>query len=502
MTCYLIPIGGTGVRVMKSIVYLCMAGCFDGIQFKVMCVDSDEVNGDIKELQTLLKEYNEVPHDLFPEIKLNTINGKENCVWSPLSDNGLSTRSKMRDMVRESSMEKDAKDILHFLYTDEELDKVLEGGFYGHTSIGSYFVSRQVTHDNAYSDVWKDFFDGAKADDKVFIIGSVFGGTGASGVPTISRLIKENSVTSSLPIGAVFVMPYFKPKDNDDELSKLPIDWSTFTTKAKTALSFYLNQNFDKIFSRMYFIGEDTNRFMWVENNDCGEKQHNKANPIEVYAATSLIDFLNENVGDDFVTKFMSMEQAANGQKLLTQKMLNEICDSHCFDKISDFLKFSIIYTKYLYPCIKEEYSAEKWYKEYNIKGNDNDAEALLKMCSNYLEWIKELLVKNDSNGRLNEEDEDNDLIWFHYKQYKVLYDGEPLKAAGKAGFLQKHNRYNLEELDNITAIQKDYISDKTGSTIIIDFANDFAPKSKHAHNNGVSNLKRLKIDMINAIKK
>ena len=76
MTCYLIPIGGTGVRVMKSIVYLCMAGCFDGTQFKVMCVDADEVNGDIKELQKLIKEYNEISNGMFPEIRLNKINGK------------------------------------------------------------------------------------------------------------------------------------------------------------------------------------------------------------------------------------------------------------------------------------------------------------------------------------------------------------------------------------------------------------------------------------------
>ena len=57
MSCYLIPIGGTGVRVIKALVNLCMTGCFAGTQFKVMCIDSDDVNGDIKELETLIRNY-------------------------------------------------------------------------------------------------------------------------------------------------------------------------------------------------------------------------------------------------------------------------------------------------------------------------------------------------------------------------------------------------------------------------------------------------------------
>ena len=267
---YLLPIGGTGVRVTKALLHLCMAGCFDGTQFKIMCIDSDDVNGDIKALETLLKNYKSLPGDIFPEVKLAKIEGEERCIWSPLSgDKRKDKRSSMKDMIAESHMNKDAKKILEFLYTKPEREKILEGGFYGHTSIGSYFMAQEVVKDEKYTEVWHDFFDGKKEDDKIFIIGSVFGGTGASGVLTIAGLIRDNAETENIPIGAVFVMPYFKPGTRGDEDLQLPIDWTTFTTKTKTALAFYLDQQFDEIFDTMYFIGEESDEdFMWVEYND------------------------------------------------------------------------------------------------------------------------------------------------------------------------------------------------------------------------------------------
>ena len=121
MSCYLIPIGGTGIRVMKALVNLCMTGCFAGTQFKVMCIDSDDVNGDIKELETLIRNYKNVPSDMFPELKLVKIEGEERCIWSPLSgDKKKDKRSAMKDMIAESQMSKEAKKVLQYLYTKPE----------------------------------------------------------------------------------------------------------------------------------------------------------------------------------------------------------------------------------------------------------------------------------------------------------------------------------------------------------------------------------------------
>ena len=120
MKCYLLPIGGTGVRIMKSVVQLCVAGYFDNIQFKVMCIDSDDVNGDTKELEDMISTYKGSNIGLFPKMDLAKIDGKERCIWSPLSgDRYKDKRSSMNDMVRESKLSDDAKKILNYLYTKE-----------------------------------------------------------------------------------------------------------------------------------------------------------------------------------------------------------------------------------------------------------------------------------------------------------------------------------------------------------------------------------------------
>lgn len=496
MSCYLIPIGGTGVRVMKSIVYLCMCGCFPNTSFKVMCIDSDDANGNVKELESLLKNYKEFSTDMFPKISLVTIEGEERCIWSPLSgDKRKDKHSSMRDMVAESQMGHEARKILQFLYTKEEREKILQGGFYGHTSIGSYFMAQEVVKDNAYTGVWDEFFDGIKEDDKIFIIGSIFGGTGASGVPTIARLIKDNDVTANIPIGALFVMPYFKPERTDDDSAVLPIDWTNFTTKTKTALSFYLDQQFDKIFDTMYFIGEDSDEFMYVKYNDCGANQQNKANPIELFAATSLIDYLKSKANENLVTKFLTKEVTDDGQTKLSQEMLNEIADSNCFEKLSKFLKFSILYDKYLYPCICDEYAIEGWYKYYkNIL--HKDADGLQRLCNSYLNWIKDLVIKNKISGERDYEDENGSVDWFWFKNYADLYDEKPLSSK-KQGIISKHYKYELAELDKMESIIKSNKKSQKGSDIIISFSETTSPKRADNKDGNISDLKQLMLDII-----
>lgn len=267
---YIIPIGGTGARVMRGIVYLSMAGCFNGESFKVMCVDSDETNGDVGRLEQLINLYQSLRKKLenekldnknhnnyvFPEIISADVDksaGKR-LVWSPLSGEETNSNMSMSEMVHESTMSDKIRDVYDFLYSKAERNKRLVGGFYGHTSIGSYFMAQQIVNGGRYTEVWESFFNNVNdKQDKIFIIGSVFGGTGASGVPTIARILNEMEETKNVPIGAIFLQPYFRPVTKNDVGEGLEIDWNTFTTKTKTALSYYSEQNYNAIFNEMYF---------------------------------------------------------------------------------------------------------------------------------------------------------------------------------------------------------------------------------------------------------
>lgn len=468
---YIIPIGGTGVRVMKAIVYLAMAECFDKHEkFKVMCVDSDESNGDIKKLEEIMNTYHRlVGYDTFPEIISADVDksvGKK-LVWSPLSTDRVNATSSMATMVGESLMSDKGKDIFRFLYTKEEREKVLEGGFYGHTSIGSYFMSQQIKDGDDYTTTWKNFFDGINATrDKIFIIGSVFGGTGASGVPTIARIIKETEITKDVPIGAILVQPYFKPVvKTEEEVNDLTIDWNTFTTKTKTALSYYTSQGYDEIFKIMYFIGEDDDeKFMVVDNNDCGNKQVNKANIIELFSATALLDFIKSDLEDiSFTAKFTMKEVKPDGiHTIITPNLLN-VHKLNVFSNLKTFFKFSVLFTRYYYYLIMKN-EMDKGFEYSDIQ--PSDADKMREACVSFITWIREMLVNTDSDGNIDYTKDNENINWLRSDLIE-LYTYGPLKTKPSGFGPFKSEKIIYSQLDDMSKMLKNSENELKGEEII-----------------------------------
>ena len=69
-----------------------------------------------------------------------------------------------------------------------EKETPLQEGFRGHPSIGSAVMAKMV--DLQEDETWREFRKNISNDDgeaKVFLAGSIFGGTGASGFPTIAQ---------------------------------------------------------------------------------------------------------------------------------------------------------------------------------------------------------------------------------------------------------------------------------------------------------------------------
>lgn len=499
---YIIPIGGTGARVTRAIVFLAMAGCFNGEKFKIMCVDSDESNGDVKRLEDVINTYQKLRKKLenekltnkehneyiFPEIVSAYIdkNAGKRLVWSPLSSEDTNSNMSMSEMVRESSMSNKIRDVYDFLYSKAERDKKLVGGFYGHTSIGSYFMAQQIVKDGKYTTVWENFFNNInEKQDKIFIIGSIFGGTGASGVPTIARIISEMEETKNLPIGAIFLQPYFRPILKNDDNHALKIDWNTFTTKTKTALEYYSEQGYNNIFREMYFIGEDIDKFMVVKNNECGSTQENKANIIEVIAATALLDFISRDYSDNsnsFNTRFTEKVLRENEKSTVIKKDALKVSPSKdLFENIEKFLKFSILFNRYYYHLIKyNEQDIEFHYKDIDTE----TADEMYRMCQNYVAWIRDIIVKTDDNGIVDYENCNEDILWFNSK-YTELFSSNVLesKVSGNKFFKFLQSRiYIYSELDNMENLTKEKEKQKKGEQLI----NDLSDK------NGTGGLKSL----------
>ena len=129
---------------------------------------------------------------------------------------------------------------------------------------------------------------------KICLCGSLFGGTGASGLPTIGEVVTNRliSVRSKIDVAAVMMLPYFgfqssKAIESETEYA----DSRDFLLKTEAALNFYYSQiekvkaNFDAI----YLLGG--REFSEVDFHIGWDKQNNPAHYLELYAGLAIQDF-------------------------------------------------------------------------------------------------------------------------------------------------------------------------------------------------------------------
>jgi hypothetical protein len=168
----------------------------------------------------------------------------------------------------------------------------MDVGFKGNPNIGSVVMNQIVN-----SDGFNAFANSFEQDDKIFIISSIFGGTGASGFPLLLKTLRtgnkfpNHSTINQAEIGAITILPYFRLENNDES----EIDSSTFISKTKSALAYYeKNICANNQINALYYVGDDlTNTY---ENNEGGTAQRNDAHLIEFLAATSIVDFCNSEI--------------------------------------------------------------------------------------------------------------------------------------------------------------------------------------------------------------
>ncbi len=297
---YVFGIGGTGARVLRSLSMLLASGVHlgSGIEEVVpILIDPDAGNADLTRTTYFLSLYQSIQLELnrptkneFFKTKITSITGN-----NILSINNTSNCS-FAQYIGLDTMDNTEKGLVKMLFSKENLDADMKVGFKGNPNIGSV-VLNQIIESQAFKSFEASFSQG----DRIFIVNSIFGGTGASGFPLLLKILREITVQQAQKfamlndalIGAVTVLPYFsiKPDPNSS------INSSTFISKAKSALAYYEENIFNNgQIDALYFIGDDKFSKPY-DNTDGGPGQQNKAHIVEFLAATSVVDFTyNKNI--------------------------------------------------------------------------------------------------------------------------------------------------------------------------------------------------------------
>lgn len=335
---FIFAIGGTGARVLRSITMLMAAGFKDntGIPFNgTICpiiIDYDEHNGDKDRAIECMKRYTAV-HDLITEGKNAGLDhtlteGKAPFFspkikqilpnWSWQFDLKNDQKLKFRDYISYDDIGNysiETQNLMECLYyTDNtsvftELDLNMTQGFQGNPNIGS------VVFDDLKNcpEFKNEFTDEFEAGDRIVIIGSIFGGTGSSGIPKIVAAIRNHNQVriNNAEISVVLVLPYFAvgtPKSGE-----ISIKSNIFNSKTKAALNYYESSGTNGMINNIYYVGDKVPTM--VEPHIGDKEQKNNAHIVEMISAMAVLHVMTNtpNPANGTKYKFNASADIADG---------------------------------------------------------------------------------------------------------------------------------------------------------------------------------------------
>lgn len=318
---FIIAIGGTGMRCLESFVYLCTIGMCDGMEFNVLMLDTDINNGNKERVNNLIDNYNVIKGEnpapgfqTFFSAKINKF------VFTPQYDAANNTYQLMANLANPIN-----QDIANLFFNEDSQDFNLEHGYRAQTHIGSYlmyhgiidsvkrFVNNQDDSGEELVSFINDIYQAGRSA-KIFIMGSVFGGTGASSIPIIPRAIDHSiriidgagqlspdSVKSCVLLTHYFT---FNPATNNQvQRERVIADAGRFAINCQAALMFYEDDStVRQTYNIMYHVGYphdpsnfDDGRQHGVPVRTGGVAQMNPAHILELLTASAVYDFFSRD---------------------------------------------------------------------------------------------------------------------------------------------------------------------------------------------------------------
>lgn len=344
---FLIAIGGTGMRCLESFVHLCAAGLFDNHTIEILTLDTDQNNGNKGRVENLIDLYNKVKtndtatiggeqrSDTFFSAKLN--------LYRFFTDYSVPSRMTLSALaattVPDQQQRQDNQDLSDLLFEHDTVQMFkLDHGYRAQTHLGSMLMYHGIIEAAVNArrgnstakpqekelSTYLQLLNKHAATARVFVFGSVFGGTGASSIPVIPLAISEalkilTGGTNVLNLnkvlfGSTLLTDYFtfqSATDNQQRADKVIANANNFALNSQAALSFYNDDpTVRKTYKRMYHIGWPSSLKINYSDGHSGNvttggaEQCNACHVAELMCAVAAYDFFHadrktlEGIGD------------------------------------------------------------------------------------------------------------------------------------------------------------------------------------------------------------
>jgi hypothetical protein len=266
---------------------------------------------------------------------------------------------------------------------------------------------------------------------RVFLVGSIFGGTGAAGFPTLGseQLIKFNEQKqaklangkSKVLLGGALVLPYFTFSIDENSKEPMFVTPNDFPIATKAALQYYNDKQLG--FDQYYFIGDSLAQPVG-DFSTGSSSQQNQPHYIELVSGLAAFDFYNQPQIDDVPEK--KYFTACRDDKTLDWSQLPLTRDSGKLQDerkaikklVADFTVFAYSYLTYGKQIISKSHkdvTLEAWYREafsknfkeenplFNPRHDENNA--LYETADDYFEkflyWVASMDDGESGNVKL-----------------------------------------------------------------------------------------------------
>ena len=310
------------MRCIESLIHLCAIGMFDNTVIHLLALDTDKNNGNFSRLKELKEAYcNAKGSKEADRVALSNTFFSANLKYYEFSPN-YEQKSTFRavfgyDDTRYNNREE--ADLADLVFSENVQDFNLRHGYRAQTHLGSMMMYHSIIEaaQSLPENDLKRFLSrlntaAQSGKPRVFILGSVFGGTGASSIPIIPQAISQaagiisrgvSNVLSNAYFGSTLLTAYFNfktPSGSEFSNQKIIATSDKFALNSQVAMMFYKDdKTVTNTYQKFYMLG--TSSLEWdpmqktsdkiAETITGGEQQKNDSHYIELLAACAALNF-------------------------------------------------------------------------------------------------------------------------------------------------------------------------------------------------------------------
>jgi hypothetical protein len=433
---YVIAVGGTGARCLEAICHFAAAGLFPN-DMHFLVLDPDQNNGNGKRTQQLIRQYSALqrcdqpaaptssallglrrkelePPSLF-RVAVNA-SAKGGGAMIPYYWRNPNVPSRtFEQAVNFTSQPAPFQDFIRLFYQDSDLGMQLNAGYRGRTSVGA--VALKIDLDSTLNDeggglceiVRRLQADLQNGRPRVFVIGSVFGGTGAAALPTVRAFLQNldpdviGPNASQIEFGCGMLVPYFTfPKSAQPTTSEVTPDSDEHMIATKAALLHYSQD--PPGYRHVYLIGAPERVRTSATFAPGDETQVNTPHYVELVTALAASDFFREATRGDGVEDLHFANDVAVGDDQarisegITWRSLPTSGQRHqeTKRKLVSFVTTLYFYKNFLHRTLtnSSEYLNAPWYRDnfrppLTLASQRDALNTLFDFSTSFLTWLR-----------------------------------------------------------------------------------------------------------------